>query len=78
MTPLQIDAPYDGLQALPRTVWLPSLVCSAGERGRKLADAAIWLQSLGDGALPPPAADFGDAAASEPLRLAVGELGLAE
>jgi len=77
LSPNPCDTPYDRLQALPRSVWLPSLICSAGERECKLTDAAVWLHSLGDGALPPAAADFGDAAASAPLRLAVGELGLA-
>jgi uncharacterized protein with von Willebrand factor type A (vWA) domain len=71
-----IDHPYDRLQPLPRSVWLPSLVNSSGERARRLADAAVWLHALTAGELPPAAADFGDAAASSPLRHAVAGLGL--
>lgn len=72
-----LDRPYDRLEALPRGLWLPALITSAGERGRRLADARTWLESLGAGTLPSPQADFGDAAAAEPLRRVVGELGLA-
>ena len=71
-----IDAPYDRLAALPRSLWLPDLVCSAGERTRRLDDAATWLASLVAGELPPAAADFGDAAATRALRAVVGELRL--
>jgi uncharacterized protein with von Willebrand factor type A (vWA) domain len=70
------DRPYDQLEALPRALWLPALIASAGERGQRLADARIWLDSLDAGALPPARADFGDAAAAAPLRRVVGELGL--
>ena len=70
------DQPFDRLQALPRTVWLPSLVTSIGSPGRRLDDTAAWLAALGRGELPPADADFGDRAASAPLRTAVGELGL--
>ncbi|NML19032.1 VWA domain-containing protein [Azohydromonas caseinilytica] len=71
-----LDRPYDQLQALPRSLWLPSLITSAGERGQRLADARLWLDRLTAGVLPPADADFGDAAASVPLRRVVGELGL--
>jgi uncharacterized protein with von Willebrand factor type A (vWA) domain len=71
-----LDAPYDRLQGLSRPLWLPGLVCSAGERGARLADAARWVAALTCGELPPVAADFGDAPASLPLRAVVGELGL--
>jgi uncharacterized protein with von Willebrand factor type A (vWA) domain len=74
--PCPADQPYDRLQALPRGVWLGSLVTSAGTPARRLDDAPTWLAALQRGELPPAAADFGDAAASAPLRLAVGELGL--
>ncbi|MDE2370713.1 MAG: VWA domain-containing protein [Burkholderiales bacterium] len=70
------DRPYELLQHLPRTLWRGALVTSAGERAARLADAARWLAALLDGALPPAAADFGDAAAAAPLREAVGDLGL--
>ena len=45
MSPSSIDAPYDRLQALPRSLWLPDLVCSAGERTRRIDDAAVWMRS---------------------------------
>jgi uncharacterized protein with von Willebrand factor type A (vWA) domain len=71
-----VDRPYDRLQALPRALWLPTLVTSSGERGRRLDDVARWLRALGAGELPPPDADFGDAAAVRPLREAVATLAL--
>lgn len=70
-----VDRPYDDLAALPRALWLPTLVCSAGD-ARRLAHAGAWLAALEAGALPDAALDFGDAAALAPLRRAVGELGL--
>ncbi len=74
--PCAADRPYDRLQALPRTTWLPVLTCSAGERGARLDDTARWLARLLAGELPLPAADFGDPAALRPLRRTIGELGL--
>ncbi len=74
--PCPADRPYDRLAALPRGVWLGSLVASVGTPARRLDDARRWLDALAAGALPPPGADFGDAAASAPLRAVVGELGL--
>jgi uncharacterized protein with von Willebrand factor type A (vWA) domain len=71
-----LDAPYHLLEPLPRAVWLPSVITSAGERWARLRDARVWLGSLHAGALPPAEADFGDAEACAPLRVAVGELGL--
>lgn len=76
MSPSSIDAPYDRLQALPRSLWLPDLVCSAGERTRRIDDAAVWMRSLLLGELAAVTADFGDPAASGALRAVVGELGL--
>jgi uncharacterized protein with von Willebrand factor type A (vWA) domain len=76
MTAHAIDRPYHRLQALPRSLWLPSLVNSSGECGQRLADAACWLGALNAGELPPPAADFGDAAASRSMRDEVAALGL--
>ncbi|MGE5115366.1 MAG: VWA domain-containing protein, partial [Betaproteobacteria bacterium] len=55
---------------------LPALVASAGSSEALLVDARRWLDDLQAGALPPANADFGDAAASAPLRAVVGELGL--
>jgi len=71
-----IDRPYDRLQALPRALWLPSLVNSSGERERRLDDAARWLRALTAGELPPALTDFGEAAATLPMRDAVATLGL--
>jgi uncharacterized protein with von Willebrand factor type A (vWA) domain len=70
------DRPYDRLEALARSVWLPALTAAVGGREDRLDDAAIWLQSLQAGRLPPAPADFGDPAACAPLRQAVGELSL--
>lgn len=71
-----VDRPYHRLEALPRALWLPSLVNSSGECGQRLADAARWLGALTAGELPPPEADFGDAAATRPMRDEVSALGL--
>jgi uncharacterized protein with von Willebrand factor type A (vWA) domain len=71
-----LDRPYDRLEPLPRALWLPGLVTSAGERAQRLTDAERWRCALLDGTLPSNEADFGDAAATQPLRAAVGELGL--
>ena len=76
MTRLAIDAPYDRLEPLPRALWRPSLVASAGERAQRLTDTRRWLEALQGGALPPADADFGDGAACAPLRAVVGDLGL--
>jgi uncharacterized protein with von Willebrand factor type A (vWA) domain len=70
------DPPYDRLRALPRAVWLPTLVAAVGERRARLHDAQRWLAALSDGALPPADADFGDVQAATPLRTVVGALAL--
>lgn len=74
---MNLDAPWDRLQALPRTLWLPALVCSAGQAGRRLHDLGRWREALLDGSLPPPEADFGDAEALAPLRAVIERLALA-
>jgi uncharacterized protein with von Willebrand factor type A (vWA) domain len=72
-----LDRPYERLAALPRTLWRGALVTGAGERTRRLDDTRRWREALLDhGMLPAPDADFGDAAASAPLRRVVAELGL--
>ncbi len=71
-----MDRPYDRLQALPRPVWLPTLVCAVGNREQRLAHAQAWLAALQRGSLPPPDAHFGDSEATAPLRKVVGDLGL--
>lgn len=72
----RLDQPWDRLAPLPRELWLPGLVTSVGEAGRRLADIARWQAHLLAGELPPADADFGDRAASAPLREVVGELAL--
>ncbi len=71
-----LDAPYHRLADLPRTVWLPALITSAGGRTARLVDTGRWLARLQAGELPPGEADFGDPAATAPLRRVVAELGL--
>ena len=75
-TARDLDAPYHLLEPLPRSVWLPGLITSAGACADRLRDSAVWLDALHSGALPPAQADFGDRDAVMPLRAAVGELGL--
>jgi uncharacterized protein with von Willebrand factor type A (vWA) domain len=80
-----LERPYDRLAALPRTLWLPALVCSAGPAGQpqadvspqRLADLARWREALARGDLPPPDADFGSTDATAALRAAAGDLNLA-
>ncbi len=76
MTRSALDAPWHHLEPLPRALWLQGVVTSVGENARRLADIECWLQALLDGRLPVVEADFGDAAASRPLRDAVGDLAL--
>lgn len=74
--PDPLDPPFHRLADLPRALWLPSLVASAGTPAARLDHARAWLTALQAGQLPPAEADFGDAEASAPLRAVVGELGL--
>jgi hypothetical protein len=71
-----LDAPYDGLAVLPRELWLPALVTSAGSDLRRIGDLPHWMAALQAGQLPDEALDFGDAQALAPLRRAAAELGL--
>ena len=71
-----LDAPWHRLDALPRALWLPGVIASAGSAESRLADLRRWLDALLQGELPPADADFGDAQALAPLRTAVGELEL--
>ncbi len=73
---IAFDPPYDRLQALPRRLWLPSLVAAVGEREARLDDTRAWLAALDGGALPARDADFGDAPAAAALRNVVGALTL--
>jgi uncharacterized protein with von Willebrand factor type A (vWA) domain len=71
-----VDAPYHHLDALPRGLWLPSLVTAAGHTEHRLSQLPAWRAALLRGELPDAGLDFGDAAAVRPLRAAIGELGL--
>ena len=71
-----MDEPYDRLAALPRELWLPTLVTACGESALRLDHVRGWLAALVDGRLPDAALDFGDADALAPMRQAVGELAL--
>ncbi len=71
-----LDHPYQHLAGLPRALWLPGLVSSAGGREARLCHTQAWLAALQAGELPAAALDFGDAAASDGMRTVVGELGL--
>lgn len=71
-----LDRPYDGLQVLPRELWLPALVTSAGRDTARLRDLPRWLAALDAGELPAATADFADPAALAPLRREIAELGL--
>ena len=73
---LNLDAPYDRLQALPNTLWLPAVVTSAGRSAQRLADIGGWLAALNAGELPADGLDFGDPQALRGMRDAVGALDL--
>ena len=70
------DTPYQRLADLPRTLWLPAVTNSGGATARRLAELAMWRAALQAGTLPEAGADFGDPTALQPLRAAVGSLGL--
>ncbi len=71
-----LDSPYDRLQALPRELWMPGLVTSAGDCAQRLHDLAPWLAALQAGSLPPETQHFDDPTAVGALRAVIGELGL--
>ncbi len=77
-----LEQPFQQLAALPRTLWLPALVCRTGTgdtdtSAQRLADLQRWREALARGELPADDAHFGDPTAMAPLRAAVGNLGLA-
>lgn len=75
-SPAALDAPYDRLAGLPRGTWLPALITSVGHPAARLRDTGRWLADLQAGQLPPADADFGDAAATAPMRDAAADLRL--
>ena len=77
-----LEQPFQQLAALPRTLWLPALVCHTGTgeadtSAQRLADLQRWRSALARGELPADDAHFGDPTALAPLRNAAGALGLA-
>jgi uncharacterized protein with von Willebrand factor type A (vWA) domain len=75
---MHADRPWHRLEALPRTLWLPTLVASVGQAEAKLVHVAVWRSALLAGDAPPADATLGDAPATAPLRAAVMALGLPE
>jgi uncharacterized protein with von Willebrand factor type A (vWA) domain len=73
-----VDRPYDRLAALPRELWLPTLISAVGRSEARLEHVHGWLCALEAGELPAAALDFADPEALRPLRQAIGELGLHE
>lgn len=80
------DRPYHRLQALPRELWLPTLVTAIGSPAERLVSSQRWLAALVGGELPVDpgcdhgrdcGSDYGDRPALAPMRAAVAELGLA-
>lgn len=69
--------PYDRLTALPRGLWLPALINSAGPVALRLDHLPRWREALLRGELPDAGLDLGDPDATAPMRTAVGTLGLA-
>jgi uncharacterized protein with von Willebrand factor type A (vWA) domain len=73
-----IDRPFDALAPLPRELWLPALVNSAGTPDARLPQLQAWFEALQAGRLPDATLDFDDPDALAPLRRAIGELQLPE
>ncbi|NIC42808.1 VWA domain-containing protein [Aquabacterium sp. A08] len=76
--PAHINRPYHHLGELPQPLWRWAVVCSSGPAVRRLPDLPAWRDALLQGRLPDPALDFGDPAATQPLRQVVGELALTD
>jgi uncharacterized protein with von Willebrand factor type A (vWA) domain len=73
---MTLQAPWHQLAELPKALWLPGIVNSAGSADRRLADLASWRTALVAGELPPRDAHFGDPPAVHALRTVIGELNL--
>ena len=73
---LDLDAPYDRLQALPQALWLPAVITAAGGSARRLADLEPWLAALEAGELPAQELDFADPQALRPMLDAISSLRL--
>ena len=73
---LDLDAPYDRLQALPQSLWMPAVITAAGGSARRLADLEPWLAALEAGELPSQHLDFADPQALRPMLEAISALRL--
>ena len=71
-----MDPVYHPLDELPRELWLPGLVCSAGATEPRLRHLTTWQTALEAGELPSAEQDLGDAEAFGALRRVIGELDL--
>ncbi len=74
-TPL-VDRPFDGLEALPRTLWLGALVTACGNATDRLTHLPRWHAALLAGTLPSIEDDLGDPRATHALRTVMAELRL--
>jgi uncharacterized protein with von Willebrand factor type A (vWA) domain len=68
--------PSAALDALPRELWLPGLVCSSGRLQPRLDHIRHWHEALVAGQMPPVHADFSDTEVTAALRNVVAELNL--
>ena len=68
--------PGPALDALPRELWLPGLVCSSGRLQPRLHHLKHWHDRLVAGQMPEAEADFGDAEVIAALRPVMAELQL--
>jgi uncharacterized protein with von Willebrand factor type A (vWA) domain len=73
---LNVDAPYDRLEALARELWLPAVINSAGRSQARLEHLSAWRDALLRGELPDANLDFGDPRAVHALRREIGALNL--
>lgn len=68
--------PSAALDALPRELWLPGLVCSSGRLQPRLDHIRHWHEALVAGQMPPVHADFSDTEVTAALRNVMAELKL--
>jgi uncharacterized protein with von Willebrand factor type A (vWA) domain len=73
---VNVDAPYDGLAPLPRTLWRGAVVTASGRAAARIAHMAVWRAQLMQGELPSAAHHFDDPDAVLALRGEVAALAL--
>jgi hypothetical protein len=73
---VNIDAPYDGLAPLPRTLWRGAVVTASGRAAARIAHLAVWRAHLMQGQLPSSAHHFDDPEAVLALRSEAAALAL--